>query len=234
MGVTTFLFAQTIAPKKCNTCGVSLGNCQYKGKHGIHKGHEWVDLGLPSGTKWASTNIGANSPSDYGGYYSWGEITTKSFYDWNTCFDCINSDDWLDDSSWRTYKIGGKTIITTSSGHDAARENWKGKWRMPTDAECGELCKKCTWTWTTLNGHNGCKVLGPNGNSIFLPAAGRRSFAGKDGVGTDGLYRSNTLSSGSFYSPAFSIGMFVYSYSHHTSNSFRRDGHSVRPVLDLN
>ena len=247
MGVTTFLFAQTIAPKKCNTCGKPLAQCQYKGKHpkpnpqsaqkpnlaqpskptsGYQNGHEWVDLGLPSGTKWATMNVGASSPSDYGGYYAWGETSTKSRYDWNNCFDCLDSTG----DRCGTYKLGGQTRITPTSGHDTARENWGGKWRMPTDAENDELCERCTWTWTTMNGHNGYRVTGRNGNSIFLPAAGCRDGTDSDSVGEDGFYWSSSLSSTdsgvvrclSFYRGNHSTGRGYY----------RRYGRSVRPVTE--
>ena len=87
--------------------------------------------------KWATQNVGASSLSDYGGYYAWGETRTKSSYDWSNYFDCLDSTG----GSWGTYKIGGKTSISPTSGHDIARENWGGTWRMPTDAELEELCK---------------------------------------------------------------------------------------------
>lgn len=231
MGVTTFLFAQTIAPKKCNTCGKPLLKCQYKGKHpkqtpkpasGYENGYEWVDLGLS--VKWATKNVGASSPSDYGGYYAWGETRTKSRYDWDNCFDCLDSIG----GSWGTYKIGDTTRITPNSGHDTARENWGGKWRMPTYAENDELCKKCRWTWTSQGGHNGYRVTGPNGNSIFLPAAGYRSGTVTFFVG-DGYYWSSTLSS-SGYSDA--RGLNFSSGRHSTYGGNRRYGRSVRPVTE--
>lgn len=231
MGVTTFLFAQTIAPKKCNTCGKPLAQCQYKGKHpkqlskpasGYENGYEWVDLGLS--VKWATKNVGASSPSDYGGYYAWGEIRTKSNY-YSNCFDCLDSTG----DSWGTYKIGGMTRITPNSGHDTARENWGGKWRMPTEAENNELCKKCKWTWTSQGGHNGYKVTGPNGTSIFLPAAGYRFDTDTNHVGGSGYYWSSTLSSSySFYARVLNFG----SRNHFTYDFDRRGGRSVRPVTE--
>ena len=243
--------------KKCPVCGLSIPKCKYKGKHpkkkpttttsarqqpskpakpskpksitvsrptGTIEGHGYVDLGLS--VKWATQNVGASSPSDYGGYYAWGETETKSSYDWDNCFDCL--DDTGD--SWGTYKIGGKTSISPTSGHDTARENWGGTWRMPTDAEFDELCDKCTWTWTSQGGHNGYLVTSKtNGTSIFLPAAGWRSGTDTYDGGEGGDYWSSTL--GSLYSYFARILSFGSSY-HHTNNYYRRIGQSVRPVTD--
>ena len=195
--------------------------------NGYVSGHKWVDLGLS--VKWATMNVGANSPSDYGGYYAWGETRTKSSYDWSNCYDCVNPNDWDKDSGWGTYKLGGQTRITPSSGHDTARENWGGSWRMPTDSENDELCKKCKWTWTSKNGHNGYNVTGPNGNSIFLPAAGWRGGTSSDCVGGLGGYWSSTLSSSYSYGARY---LFFGSSNHYTDYGNRRYGRSVRPVTE--
>lgn len=186
-------------------------------------GYEWVDLGLS--VKWATCNVGASSPSDYGGYYAWGETSTKSRYDWNNCFDCLDSPG----DRWGTYKLGGQTRITPTSGHDTARENWGGKWRMPTDAENDELCERCTWTWTTMNGHNGYRVTGRNGNSIFLPAAGSRDGTDSKSVGECGFYWSSSLSSTNSGARCLS---FLKGNNHSTGNYYRRYGRSVRPVIE--
>ena len=191
---------------------------------GTINGYVWVDLGLS--VKWATKNVGASSPSDYGGYFAWGETETKKRYDWSNCFDC------LDDKgrSWGTYKIDGKTSISPTGGHDTARENWGGSWRMPTDAEFEELCKKCVWTWTSQGGHKGYKVTGPNGKSIFLPAAGWRDGTDSGSVGERGYYWSGTLSSS--YSGS-ARGLHVDSSGHGTDYSYgRRNGLSVRPVTE--
>ena len=119
---------------------------------GTINGHEYVDLGLS--VKWATCNIGASLPSDYGDYFAWGEAETKSEYT-------------KDNSA--TY---GKISYTFL---DAASAHWGSAWRMPTEAEYQELIDSCTWTWITVGGHKGCKVTSEkNGNSIFLPAAGGR------------------------------------------------------------
>ena len=187
-------------------------------------GYEWVDLGLS--VKWATRNVGADSPSDYGGYYAWGETRTKSSYDWSNCFDCLDNNG----DSWGTYKIGGKTRISPTSGHDTARENWGGTWRMPTDAEFDELCQKCEWTWTTQGGHKGYLVTSKsNGNSIFLPAAGWRLGSDTSYVGGIGYYWSSTLSSSRSY---YARSLYFSSSGHYSSDYRRRDGRSVRPVTE--
>ena len=190
---------------------------------GTINGHDYVDLGLS--VKWATQNVGASSPSDYGGYYAWGETETKSSYDWDNCFDCL--DDTGD--SWGTYKIGGKTSISPTSGHDTARENWGGTWRMPTDAEFDELCDKCTWTWTSQGRHKGYKVTGPNGNSIFLPATGWRDGTDSNYVGEYGYYWSGTLSSSD---SGYARDLGFNSSGHGTRNNGRRFGRTVRPVTE--
>ena len=190
---------------------------------GTINGHNYVDLGLS--VKWATQNVGASSPSDYGDYFAWGETETKSRYDWDNCFDCRDRYG----IRWGIYKIGGKTSISPTSGHDTARENWGSTWRMPTDAENEELCNKCTWTWTSQGGHKGYKVTGPNGNSIFLPAAGWRDGTGTSYVGEEGNYWSSTLFSS--YSVQACL-LYFDSGSHNTGDVGCSLGLSVRPVTE--
>lgn len=186
-------------------------------------GHEYVDLGLS--VKWATCNVGADKPEDYGGYYAWGETSTKSSYTWGNCFDCVDGNL----NNWGVYKVGGKTKIEPNSSHDTARENWGGSWRMPTIDELEELNSKCTWTWTSKGGHYGNLLTGPNGNSIFLPAAGYRDDTSSYDVGEVGQYWSSTLSSSnSIY--AHDLGF--YGGDHYTNGYYRRYGFSVRPVTE--
>lgn len=233
----------------CQTCGKLKERCEYKGNHpsqqssttavtptqqtkkttGTLNGHEWVDLGLS--VKWATCNVGASSPSDYGGYYAWGETSTKSRYDLDNYFDCLDSSLNSSDDSWETYKLNGQTRITPTSGHDTARENWGGTWRMPTRAEIEELCEKCKWARTSKNGHNGFIAIGPNGNSIFLPAAGYRFGTDSLGIGGCGIYRSSTLSSLS--SSHWAYDLYLYENVHSMRNHYLRSyGQSVRPVTE--
>ena len=196
---------------------------------GTIEGHGYVDLGLS--VKWATQNVGASSPSDYGGYYAWGETRTKDNYDWVTYFDSL--DGKLDGRWGIYYRFGGKTSISPTSGHDTARENWGGTWRMPTVAEFDELCNKCDWTLTSQGGHKGYLVTSKtNGNSIFLPAAGWRDGTdlGRNNAGVRGGYWSSTLSSSVSYL-ALHLTFFMGG-SYETYNDYRFIGQSVRPVTD--
>ena len=145
---------------------------------GTISGHDYVDLGLPSGLKWATCNVGATTPEDYGNYYAWGETTTKTEYTDENSTTCGQ-------------QIGD---ISGNPTYDAARANWGGTWRMPTRAEQEELINNCTWTWTTKSGVIGYKVTSnTNGNSIFLPAAGYRYSTSVYKVGSYAYYWSSSL-----------------------------------------
>ena len=178
---------------------------------GTISGHDYVDLGLS--VKWATCNVGASQPHGYGNYYAWGETTTKSEY--------------TSDNS-RTY---GKNMsdISGNSNYDAARANWAGSWRLPTKREMEELKNKCTWTWTSQSGVNGYKVTGPNGNSIFLPAAGYCRGSSRYYVGENGYYWSSSPFESSTLS-AFSL--FFYSGYRGVHWYNRYNGHTVRPVSE--
>ena len=181
-------------------------------KFNNHNGHEYVDLGLPSGLKWATCNVGATKPEEYGDYYAWGEIKPKQRYD--------------DDNY--TYKSNPETLPLSA---DAANVNWGGKWRMPTKAEQDELRKHCTWEWTTLNGEKGYKVISKkNGNSIFLPAAAYRNSSNLSGAGRFGHYWSSSLDA------TFSfLAYFLYFYSSNVclyDYNDRYCGRSVRAVCE--
>ena len=158
--------------------------------------HEYVDLGLPSGLKWATCNVGATTPEDYGDYFAWGEVEPKTTYDWSTY---KYGADWDQLTKYCTGSDYGKDGFTDNKTvldpeDDAATANWGGAWRMPTTAEQQELINYCTWDWTTQNGVNGYKVTGPNGNSIFLPAAGYMGAGALNDAGSYGYYWSSSLS----------------------------------------
>ena len=126
--------------------------------------HQYVDLGLS--VKWATFNLGATAPEESGDYFAWGEVEPKAEYSWENYKWC----DGTESVMTKYNDEDGKSILDMVD--DAAHVNWGGDWRMPTKEELDELCDKCNWEWIMLNGVNGCKVTGPNGNSIFLPAAG--------------------------------------------------------------
>lgn len=187
-------------------------------------GHKYVDLGLS--VKWATMNVGATIPEDYGDYFAWGETSTKSTYDWSTYFDTNDGG-----NTFTKYNNeGGKTVLDPED--DAAHVNWGGSWRMPTLAEWRELYNNCTWTWTTQNGINGYKVTsnkaGYTGKFIFLPA-GSRYDGDLYGVGSYGLYWSSSL----FYEDVSygAWGLSFYSDGPGLSYYIRYYGQSVRPVL---
>lgn len=124
------------------------------------RGYEYVDLGLSSGLKWATCNLGASHGSDFGDYYCWGETSPVREKMYVIPSNPIGNTDY-------------KGNITGKSSYDAATSKWGGTWRLPTRKEWEELLKSCSWSWTTWNGTYGYQVTGPNGNWIFLPAAGK-------------------------------------------------------------
>ena len=191
-------------------------------------GHEYVDLRLPSGTLWATCNVGATKPEEYGDYFAWGEVEPKDEYSldnykWNdrildklTKYCTSSSDDTVDN----------KTTLDLSD--DAAYVNWGTSWRMPTTDEMGELINYCSWIETTQNGVRGCKVTSiTNGNSIFLPDAGVRSGSILHSAGVFGGYWSSCLVSSESLN-AYNLELDVYVDWRECS---RRSGLSVRPVL---
>ena len=191
----------------------------------IMLGVQAVDLGLS--VKWATCNVGANRPEDYGDYFAWGEVKPKSVYDWSTYKYCNGSANTL--TKYNSYSSYGRVDnkSTLEAQDDAATINWGGAWRMPTKAEQDELRTKCKWVWTTLNGVKGYKVVGPNGNSIFLPAAGYMVKGALYTAGSSGIYRSSSLCT---YSPGSAYNVHFCSDLVDWYNNCRYYGHSVRPV----
>ena len=185
-----------------------------------------IDLGLPSGTKWACCNVGASVPEGYGDYYAWGETEEKSDYTEDTYKYCNDrdGDGWYDVDEYQNI---GSNISGTS--YDVAHVKWGGGWRMPTRDEIKELCEKCSWEWTSVNGIRGYKVTGPNGNSIFLPAAGYRLGTEVYGRGLYGRYWSGTLREDYSY---YAYCLYFGSGGYWSSWGCRYYGHTVRPVTD--
>ena len=188
--------------------------------------HEYVDLGLS--VKWATMNIGANSPEDYGDYFAWGETIPKDTYTWETYKWCKGSNatmtKYCTKSSYGT--VDNKTVLDPED--DAAHVNWGGTWRMPTYDEYKELVNKCTWIWTTQNSVDGYKVTGPNSNSIFLPAAGYRNDSSLNSAGSYyGYYWSSSLNTDS---PTHGWYLIFNSSVYDVSRYYRCYGRSVRAV----
>ena len=189
-----------------------------------------IDLGLPSGLKWATMNVGASKPEEYGDYFAWGETEPKSNYSWSTYKWCNGSYNSLTkyntSSSYGT--VDNKTVLDPED--DAAHVNWGGSWRMPTDEEWTELIDNCTWTWTTENGVNGRLVTSnTNGNSIFLPAAGYRNGTYLFLAGSDGYYWSSSLNPGGPYG---AYNVYFGSGDVGRYGGSRYYGQSVRPVSE--
>jgi len=193
-------------------------------------GNEYVDLGLPSGTLWATCNVGATKPEGYGDYFAWGETTPKSTYNWSTYKYCNGSYNtqtkYCTSSGYGT--VDNKTELELSD--DAAYVNWGSDWRMPSDDQFRELINSSytTTEWTTVNGIYGRKITSnSNGSSIFLPAAGYYSENVLKNADASGNYWSRTLAGAPNnarylrYSTSASITSDVW---------YRFVGHSVRPV----
>ena len=195
-------------------------------------GHEYVDLGLPSGIKWATCNVGATKPEEFGGYYAWGETEEKECYDSSTYKWCKGSDDTMTKycTSFTNGTIDNKTVLAPTD--DVAHVKWGGTWRMPTSDELDELHDNCTWTRTIQNGVKGYKVTSKtNGNSIFLPAAGYRCRTGVDRRGSYGYYWSSLLCS-SDSDDAYYLYILTGSCDWGCYRYYRCYGLSVRPVSE--
>ncbi len=192
--------------------------------------HEWVDLGLPSGTLWATCNVGATSPEEYGDYFAWGETSPKSAYSIANYKWCKGS--YVTLTKYCTQSGFGYNGFTDGKAFldledDAAYVNWGPLWRVPYPNELNELLTQCTWSWTSLNGVNGCQGTGPNGNTIFLPAAGYRSSNSLNAAGEAGEYWSNTITA--TYS-TYAYYMLVGRGRRDVADLFRDKGLTVRAV----
>ena len=170
-----------------------------------------VDLGLS--VKWASCNVGAGAPEEFGEYYAWGEVKTKNEYT---------------EENSLTYRVKFDNIGGDPE-YDVARAKLGGSWRMPTEDEFEELIDSCVWKWTAKNGVDGYEITGPNGNSIFLPAAGYRNEEGDAAAGIRGFYSSST-SVKMFHK---SLPKLRFDSEHYeTGSGPRYYGNTIRPVCD--
>ncbi len=201
--------------------------------------HEFVDLGLPSGTLWATCNIGANSPEEYGDYFAWGEISPKDTYDWSTYQYCDGGDynapyhnmitKYCNDPIFG-YNGYTDTLTTLLPEDDAAMVNWGNGWRMPTSEECGELLRFTSFILTYQNGVYGGLFTASNGNTLFLPAAGGSNENGLYFVGNI-VNWSNSLVT---FESSRAWNMHVFPYVGHgqigTGTIGRCLGFPIRPV----
>ena len=202
---------------------------------GTVNGHEWVDLGLPSGTLWATCNLGANTPAGYGYHYAWGETQPQAdnTYSWSTYKYANGAFDKLTKyCSNENYGDNGFTdnLTMLEAADDAATANWGSGWRTPTSAEFQELMDKCKVTWTTQDGINGRLFAGSNGNTIFLPVAGFSGNGSINVVGTYGCYWSSSLYT---EDPDYAFYFYFNSGGCRMNDYSRYYGFSVRPVCSV-
>lgn len=205
------------------TCKVTV-----TGGSSADPGEEVVDLGLPSGLKWRSMNVGASKPEDYGNYYAWAETSPKSSYSSsNYKYPATNyGDGIIAYAKYDTtpYQGDGKTVLEPED--DAATANLGNGWRTPTFKEWKELRENCTWTWKTQNGVNGMLVTGPNGKSIFLPAGGWYENSTLKNKTTYGSYWTATGDGGTANAVDF------INNDKDKALVPRCEGRSIRPVKD--
>ena len=190
--------------------------------------HEYVDLGLPSGTLWATCNVGANSPEQYGDYFAWGETAPKEVYTWETYKWCNGTWDSLTKYNFQNYYGTVDNKKELEPADDAAQANWGLSWQMPTKAQQDELHEHCNWQWTTMNGVNGYLGTGPSGKTLFLPAAGYKDGTRIVSEGEFGYYWSHSL----FYGMSlYAYNQLFFSGSSPSWNKQERSfGISIRPV----
>ena len=218
-------------------CALSILFATIHAQENMINGHEYVDLGLPSGTLWATCNVGANSPEEYGDYFAWGETEPKEEYNWGNYKWCeVSYDgtfhDWYYNNNLIKYcdkstygVIDNKMEL--EPGDDAAYVRWGDKWRMPNLGQLDEILKVAIWKWETLNGVSGCSVRGSNGNSLFLPASG--IFDDElEAVGHGANYWSSTLSRQT-PNAAYQIDLNPCSSRGY---DYRAYGCSIRPVAN--
>lgn len=203
-------------------------------------GEDYVDLGLPSGTLWATHNVGATSPEEYGDHFAWGETETKEYYWWNTYkWGEIGENNQIIYLKYNTKSnlgpVDDKTELDPED--DAAYVNMGPSWRMPSREQVRELYEYCTWEWTQVNGVNGELLTGPSGNKMFLPAAGIRLEYDHDYAGVEGFYwgRSLCIIGTSYVIPENGDGIIFDSEfdpeSNVQGNGSRMNGCSVRAVF---
>ena len=219
-------YLETVKCPNCNGAGIVRSNdialtciaCCGRGviteetPMGIAGGHIYVDLGLS--VRWATCNVGTNSPQKSGTYFAWAETSPKISYTYG------NSTSW---------HMEGTKEIAGNDSLDAARANWGGGWRLPTETEAQELIDDCTWEWTDLKGQAGCRVTGPSGLSIFLPACGLKEEESLSSVGEFGGYWT---SSAVIKGVAFAIAIDRSPFRVQLPSASRYIGYTVRPVCE--
>ncbi len=228
--VTALQACEATVTVRCKDNAYIYDTCQITVTGGGSSGgsEEVVDLGLPSGLKWRSMNVGASKPEEYGNYYAWAETSPKSNYaSSNYKYPSTNyGDGIIVYAKYDTTPVQGDGKTVLEAEDDAATANLGNGWRMPTFKEFKELRENCTWTWKTQNGVNGMLVTGPNGKSIFLPAGGWYDKTTLSGKTTYGSYWTATGDGGTANAVDF------VNNDKDKALVPRCEGRSVRPVKD--
>ena len=192
---------------------------------------EAIDLGLPSGLKWANMNVGATKPEEYGEYFAWGETEPKTDYSWSTYKWCDGSENTLtkynNNSSYGT--VDNKTVLDLED--DAAHVHWGGSWRLPTHNETNELINNCIVEESYENGVKGwrftSKKEGFTDKHIFIPAAGICWDSGLSFAGSGGRWWTSSL-----YSSSPNQSYFLFDATWSVYHEPRFHGYTVRPVTE--
>lgn len=231
IGITLFFFCESIMAQgkiSRNTHTAKKTESTKFSVSGNQNGHDYVDLGLPSGRLWATNNIGSNSPAGYGDYYSWAETKTKSSYNSDNCHTIDLC--FVDGIKGKVQSdtVRAKYRIIGVPSRDAATFNWGSSWELPTAADFAELNRECVWNVKTIDGHKGYLITGPNKNTLFLPMAGYMDGTYKSQVGTSGFYWT-----GEYWDDYETATMFSFTDSSHNGVIWgKRDkGRSIRPVF---
>ena len=238
MALTAIMLMMVVAvsctkPDEPNNGGNNGQNDSIVDHSGTFNGHDYVDLGLPSGTLWATCNVGATTPEGYGDYFAWGEIETKEVYNWETYKYCNGGYNQLTRyCPYADYGYKGmvhdRTVLYDMD--DAALSEWGTGWRMPTRDEMEELLFYCTsWGWKEQNGVGGLLFEAPNGNSLFFPAAGYVDETEMVNAGANGCYWSRSLGG----TPDKAGNMYFVAHSMSFGHAFRYLGLTIRPVRSL-
>ena len=234
MLMTAVVFAAGCTKPDDPNNGNNGGNNGNNGNNGgsTYNGHEYVDLGLPSGTLWATCNVGADTPEGYGDYYAWGETTTKNTYGWNNYKWCSGIGKLTKYCQNASFGFNGFTdnLTVLQPSDDAATANWGSGWCTPSDAQLTELYENTNHAWTHQTGVNGRLFTASNGKSLFLPAAGYTVGSDLRYDGSFGHYWSRSVKTtgdpGGGWSLKFGSGecdLNVHS---------RSNGLAVRPVRE--
>lgn len=201
-------------------------------ENGVENGYDYIEMGLS--VRWATMNIGAVNPEDYGDFFAWGETESKSYYDWSTYKWCDGTSSYMTKYSTGRGSGAGDNKTTLEPEDDVAHVKWGGDWRIPTKAEIDELRRKCDWTPKTVNGVEGflvtSNVSGYKDRSIFLPTAGYRYESNLINAGVQGYYWSSSIGTDEKQGQFDAHCLYFSSNGNRGYICYRYNGFPVRPV----